>query len=327
MQPQVLISKALPLDTHDPLWIELNKMAKIVVRPKTARKPLVEMPEVRESNLVVSMVSDIVNSRFFDRAKQLHAIVNYGVGYNNIDLSEAKRRGIVVCNTPDVLTNATAELTIGLIFAAARRFKEGTEFLRTRKYKGWSPCFLLGKEIKGSTLGIMGFGRIGQSVAQKAKALGMNVLFYSPNHKASKDFKQVSLDELLRQSDFFSIHCALNEKTNGCISHKEFSKMKQSAYIINTSRGEIIDELALIKALNKNQISGAALDVFCNEPNLKPQLRAHSKVFVLPHIGSATSQARQGMARLAVSAIVEILKGKTPTNRVDLSRWNSIQEN
>lgn len=316
-KPIVVLSRKLPLAENEPVWVELQRLANVKVPTRIV--PLARNTDLKKAVGIVPLVTDKVDAAFLAKAPKLKVIGNYGVGYNNIDVHEANSRGIVVCNTPDVLTNATAELTIGLIFAAARRFKEGTELLRRNAFKAWAPSLLLGRELAGARLGIVGFGRIGQSVAAKARALGMDVVVYSrvPRQNSYPDTRFLAFDELLRTSDFVSIHCPLSIETRNLIGARQFSIMKRESYLINTARGEIVDETAMLQALKKGVLRGAALDVFWNEPKLRSALKAHPSIFVLPHLGSASLEARSGMARLAVSGIVEVLSGRNPQNRVN----------
>lgn len=310
MKPVVLISRPVALEANDEILHKLKAIARVVVRRLGDKRPLSKHRQARHAVGVITMVDDRVDEAFLAAMPNLKVIANHAVGYNNIDIAAAKTRGVVVCNTPDVLTNATAELTIALLLAGARRFKEGTEELRTNRYKGWHPRHLLGAELAGSRLGIVGYGRIGRSVAKKARALGMDVVFHSPGTQGS-----LALSKLLASSDFVSIHCPLKSETRNLISTPEFKKMKPGAYLINTARGEIVDENALIKALS-GKLRGAALDVFWNEPKLNPKLARLPNAFIVPHLGSATVQARAGMARLAASGVIEVLTGRSPRNRV-----------
>jgi len=304
---RVLLSSPLPLSVEDSSWIRLKKRAKIETRSKSARTPFARDPRLGEASGVISLLTDKIDHEFFRRAPRLKVVANLAVGYNNIDLAEARRRGIIVCNTPDVLTNATAELTIGLIIAAARRFNEGNQLVLKKKFKGWAPDLLLGRELAGSKLGIIGLGRIGKAVARKAKALGMTVAHCG---------RSGALVPLLKNSDFISIHCPLTPQTHGLLSSKQFAQMKPGASLINTARGEIVDEDALLDALDNGKIRTASLDVFSGEPRLNSRLRAHPRVLVLPHLGSATVEARAAMSRLAVDAVTEVLCGRIPENRV-----------
>ncbi|MBI3543322.1 MAG: D-glycerate dehydrogenase [Deltaproteobacteria bacterium] len=307
-RPLVLVSRPLALEKDDPLWKKLERLARVVVRPVGARQPLASHPELARAAAVVTMVDDRVDAALLAKAPFLRVVANHAVGTNNVDLVAARKRGIVVANTPDVLTNATAELTISLLLAAARRFEEGTRLLREDAFTGWHPRLLLGRELKGARLGIVGQGRIGRAVAAKARALGMKVAY--SNRRSG-----VKLEKLLRDSDFVSLHCPLTAETRNLIGRRELALMKPGSFLINTARGEIVDEKALLTALGKN-LRGAAIDVFHREPRLDARLARHPRVFVLPHLGSATIEARAGMARLAVGAVIEVLSGRIPANRV-----------
>lgn len=301
---EVVISRKLPIDEQSPEWRRLARLARVRVAP-LARTNL------KNAVGVLSVLSDTIDAAFFKRAPHLKVVANYAVGYNNIDVAAATRHGALVCNTPDVLTNATAELAIGLMFAAARRFKEGTELIRTRRFKGWDPYLLLGRELGGAKLGVIGYGRIGEAVAHKARALGMRVVKHGSRNTAN------NLERLLASSDFISLHCPLNSQTKGLLGPRQFAVMKHGAFLINAARGELVDESALVRALRTKRLAGAALDVFGGEPHLRAALLRQPNVFVLPHLGSATREARVAMAKLAVGAIAAVLSGRTPKNRVN----------
>lgn len=274
----------------------------------------------------MTFVTDKVDESLLKKAPQLKVVSNFAVGFNNIDLKAASKRNIHVTNTPEVLTNATAEMTIALIFAAARRLKEGVDVIQKKSFKGWEPSFLLGKELKNSTLGIVGMGRIGSAVATKARALGMHVvgcnqLSWNEENLYTARMGLTTFERVLAQSDFVSIHTALNENTKHLFNSKTFKLMKAGSFLINTSRGEAIDEKALIKALGTDKkpglLSGAALDVFEHEPKLNEALRKHPRVIVLPHVASATKEARTGMAHLSMQSIIDTLNGRIPRNKVN----------
>jgi lactate dehydrogenase-like 2-hydroxyacid dehydrogenase len=310
---EVVVSRPLALEEADPAWVRLGEIAKVHVRPLTSRFGLAAHPRLKHAAGVITMVGDRVDEEFLGRAPLLKVVANHAVGCDNIDFVAARARGILVCNTPDVLTNATAELTIGLMFAVARRFGEGSTLIHKRTFGGWHPRLLLGRELAGSTLGIVGLGRIGSAVAAKARALGMVVQHTNP---AGSPNAGLPLLELLATSDFISLHCPLTEQTRSLLAKREFAAIKPGAFLINTARGELVDERALVAALRSGHLRGAALDVFHGEPHLNPSLRAHPRVFILPHLGSATVEARTGMARLAVNAVLEVLAGRSPANRV-----------
>jgi glyoxylate reductase len=236
-----------------------------------------------------------------DAAPQLKVIANVAVGYDNIDVAAARDRGVVVTNTPDVLTNAVAEFTWALILSVTRRVAEGDRMVRRGAWKGWALDFLPGMELAGKQLGLVGRGRIGLAVADKAAAFGMRAVF------ARHD---MSLDELLVTSDVVSLHVPLTDGTRHLIDRKALVRMKRSAYLVNTSRGPVVDEEALAWALNEGLLAGAALDVYEREPEVHASLLAHENVVLAPHIGSATRETRTAMAELAVRNVVEVLAGR-----------------
>jgi glyoxylate reductase len=241
-----------------------------------------------------------VTARVIDAAPDLKVVANIAVGYDNIDVAAAKRRAVVVTNTPDVLTEAVAEFTWGLILALARRIAEGDRLLRRGQWKGWALDFLLGTELRGKQLGIIGRGRIGRAVAAKAPAFGMSAAF------AGHD---VSFDELLVRSDVISIHAPASERTRHLIDKRALARMKRSALLVNTARGSIVDERALAWALTEHLIAGAALDVYEREPAVESALLTMENVLLAPHLGSATRETRTAMADLAVSNVLAVLDG------------------
>ena len=262
---------------------------------------------------LLSMLSDQLNEDFFKACPHLKVIANYAVGVNNIDLKAATRSHIPVGNTPDVLTEATSDLTLGLILTLARNIFSGIKNASQGEWKKWEPLGFLGMELKGKTLGIIGMGRIGKSVAKKAhNGFGMNVIYTSRSKtkKVDPTFKRHTLQELLKVSDIISIHTDLNSSTQHLIAHKELEVMKKTAYLINTSRGEIINQEALIQALKMGFIGGVGLDVTTPEP-LPPEnpLFKFPNAVITPHIGSATVEARDLMATLAAKNIIAGLKG------------------
>lgn len=265
------------------------------------------------------MITDRVDEELLDRAPRLRMVANYGVGFNNIDVKAATERGIPVSNTPGVLTNATADITFALILATARRVVEGDRRNREGNFQFWAPSHFLGREVTGKTLGIIGLGRIGKAVARRAKGFEMRVL-YSNRHpidgsqEEDLDVKCVSLKKLLSEADFISLHVPLTDQTHHLIGHEELELMKPTAYLINTSRGPVVDEQALLRALQERRIAGAGLDVYENEPDLTPGLADLDNVTLLPHVGSATLETRTKMAQLAAENLLDGLKGKIPPN-------------
>ena len=244
-----------------------------------------------------------------DAAQTLKVVSNIAVGYDNIDVPAAKARGIVVTNTPDVLNEAVAELTWGLIFAITRRLVEGDRLVRRGAWKGWALDFMLGSELNGKQLGIIGRGRIGQAVAAKAPAFGMHVKF-AARATGPRAADELSLDELLVSSDVISIHAPMKPANRHLIDRKAFARMKRTAFLINTARGPLVDEAGLAWALKEHLIAGAALDVYEREPEVTEALLALENVVLVPHLGSATRETRTAMIDLAVRNAVAVLEGQ-----------------
>ena len=271
---------------------------------------------------VVTMLSDQADAELIAQAgPNLKLIANYAVGFNNIDVKAANARGIYVSNTPDVLTDATADLGWALLFAAARRVIEGDNIVRTSRMGG-GPEYLLGSDITGKTLGIVGAGRIGSNFAKKgALGFGMKVLYYGRHNSPALDeigAKLVSLDELLAESDYVSLHCPLTPDTRHLIGAEQLAKMKHSAILINTARGPVVDEKALVSALKNGTIAAAGLDVYEHEPDVEPELKTLSNVVLMPHVGSATLGTRTNMGLMVVRNVEAVLAGNTPPNEVKL---------
>lgn len=287
-------------------------------RPLT-REELLE--GIKDKDAVITQLVDKVDKEFFEIEKNIKIVANYAVGYDNIDLEEATKRGIYITNTPGVLTNATAELAWTLLFATARRVIPADKFMRSGQYKGWGPMLFLGKEISGKTLGVIGMGRIGYAFAKMSKGFNMKVLYYDlvRNENAEKEIPAqfVDLDTLLKESDFISIHVPLTPETKHLISERELRLMKKSAILINTARGPIVDEKALVKALKEGWIWGAGLDVYEREPEFEPELAELENVVMLPHIGSATEEARRRMSILCAENIIDYFEGRIPRTLVN----------
>ncbi|HEC94577.1 MAG TPA: D-glycerate dehydrogenase [Thermoplasmatales archaeon] len=265
---------------------------------------------------LLCLLTDPIDKDVITCEPKLKVISNYAAGYDNIDVEAATQLGIPVCNTPDVLTDATAELTWALIFAVARRIVEGDSFTRSGKFTGWSPMLLLGKQISNRTLGIVGAGRIGTAVALKSKGFNMKILYVnrSKNEVLEKELnaEKVELEELLKRSDFVSLHLPLTPETHHLIGYKELSLMKNDAVLINTSRGAVVDEKALVKILSEKKIFGAGLDVYEHEPRIEEKLKSLDNVVLQPHTGSATLETREKMAVIAAENLIAGLKGKKP---------------
>lgn len=256
---------------------------------------------VAAADALICQLTDPIDAGLIAAAPLLRVIANVAVGHDNIDLAAARARGIVVTNTPDVLTNAVAEFTWALILSVTRRVAEGDRVVRRGGWKGWALDYMPGMELAGKQLGIVGRGRIGRAVAAKAAAFGMRVVF------ARHD---MSLDELLVTSDVVSLHVPLSDGTRHLINRKSLVRMKRSAYLVNTSRGPVVDEEALAWALGEGLLAGAGLDVYEKEPAVHPDLLQHENVVLAPHIGSATRETRTAMAELAVNNVIEVLAGR-----------------
>jgi lactate dehydrogenase-like 2-hydroxyacid dehydrogenase len=256
-----------------------------------------------------------VNDALFDAAPNLRVVSGFGVGYNNVDLEAATRRGVLICNTPGVLNDAVADLTMGLILALARRIPENDAFVRARRW-GTSPLPPFGFDVRGKTLGIIGFGRIGLAVAQRARPFGLQVIFYDVFDGSPPGFEDCTpcaLADVLSRSDIVSIHTNLTPETEHLISREEFALMKPSAVLVNTSRGPVVDQAALVQALTTGQIAGAALDVLEQEPPAPDEpLLGLPNVIALPHVGTATHETRAAMLDLAVTNLIEALSGRVP---------------
>jgi len=279
------------------------------------------LARIGDKHALISLLSDRIDETVLDAAKELRVIANYAVGVDNIDLDACRRRGIVVTNTPGVLTDATADLAMALLLAAARRIVEADALARSGTWKGWAPTEMLGVRVTGATIGIIGFGRIGRAMAKRAAGFGMRVLYTQRRRARAEDeqavgARYVSLDELLRASDIVSLHCPLTDETRGILSRERLFSMKKGAIVVNTARGACIDEKALIEAIQSGHLVGAGLDVFEKEPFIPDELRALDRVVLAPHIGSADEPTRAEMARMCVSAVLAVLEGREPEHRV-----------
>jgi len=270
------------------------------------------LQRVHGKQALLSLLTDRIDDEVLDAGEDLRIVANIAVGYNNIDLEACRARGVIVTNTPDVLTNACADFTWSLILGVTRRLGEAERQLRRGEWKGWALDHMLGTELRGKRLGLVGVGRIGRAVAEKAPAFGMTVAYtdQAPVDLPGAEF--LSLDRLLATSDVVSLHCPLSPETRHLIDQKSLAKMKRSAYLINTSRGPVIDEAALAWALNHRLIAGAALDVYEKEPEVHADLLGLENVMLIPHLASATTETRTAMADLAVSNVLAVLAGKPP---------------
>lgn len=277
---------------------------------------------VADKQGLMCMITDTVDVELLEQAPELRMIANFGVGFNNIDVAAASERGIMVSNTPGVLTDATADLAMALIMAVGRRIVEADGHTRAGRFRFWAPFYFLGHEISGKTLGIMGLGRIGQAVARRAAGFDMKLIYHNPRPVAEQMAQQLGVrhvekDALLKEADFISLHMPLTPETRHIIGARELALMKSTAFLINTARGPVVDEAALVEALQQGRIAGAGLDVYENEPRLTPGLMELSNVVLLPHVGSATSETRRRMANLAVDNLLAGLAGQTPPNCIN----------
>lgn len=282
--------------------------------------PDVELQKaIGECDGVITLLSNNITTELLAKAPLLKVVSNYAVGYNNIDVEACTERGIWVCNTPGVLTETTADCAWALIMATARRIVEADRFIRSGSFNGWAPGLLMGADVYGKTLGIIGMGRIGQAVARRASGFNMKVVFYDDFAKEIdySDAEAVSFNELLTVSDYISLHVPYAPDTHHLIDDVALSKMKPTAILINTARGPIVNEMALVKALKNGTIAGAGLDVFENEPTVNAGLLDLDNVVLLPHIASSTVATRQRMAELAVHNLWKVLNGELPLHAVN----------
>jgi glyoxylate reductase len=290
-----------------------------------ANRPLTDeelLENVKGAHGIATLLSDKIDKRVMAAAgPQLKVIANYAVGYNNIDIEEATKRGIMVINTPDVLTNATADLAWALIMAVSRRIVAADTYCREGKFTGWEPELMLGMELSGKTIGILGAGRIGQATARRASAFDMQIIYCSRHDKfafeAEYKARRVGLEELLKQSDIVSIHLPLVPETRYLLDRHELNLMKKGAILINTGRGPIVNEAALVEVLKSGRLAGAGLDVYEEEPKIHADLLKMDKTVLLPHIGSATTTTRRKMSEMVAENIIAALSGKRPKNLVN----------
>ena len=317
MSRKVYASRCLPKRVME----EFSRICDYDVNPENRQATREELINgVKNYAVLVSMLNDQIDAELIAQAgPDLKLIANYGVGFNNIDVKAANAKGIYVSNTPDVLTDATADLAWSLLFAAARRVVEGDNICRTSTFS-WAPEYMLGYDITGKTLGVIGAGRIGSNFARKAAhGFNMNVIYHNRHTSPAMDelgAKLVTLDELLRESDYISLHVPLTPETRHMLGAAEFAKMKKTAILINTARGPVIDESALADALKNHVIAAAGLDVYEKEPEIFPALKTLANVVLMPHVGSATHDTRTNMGLMIARNIEAVLAGNTPPNIV-----------
>lgn len=315
---KVFITRRIP----DPGLNMLRKKVETEINPNDrvlTKKEIIKGLKGKDG--LISLLTDQIDKDIINSEPKLKMIANYAVGYDNIDIQAATEKGIPVSNTPGILTDTTAEMAWALILSVARRVIEGDKFTRAGRFKGWEPMLMLGQDITNKTLGIIGAGRIGTAVAIKCKGFNMNVKYtdsrinkYLENELNAK---KVDFKTLISESDFISIHVPLNKTTYHLISEKELKMMKKNAVLINTSRGPVIDEIALVKALKNKWIFGAGLDVYEHEPNVSKELKKLDNVVLQPHSASATIETRTNMALIAAKNLIAGIKGKIPPNCVN----------
>ena len=313
MAPSILVTRKLPSSVIK----KLEAAADVEVYAGDGGMPAEELrTRVAGRNALVSLLTDAVDRRVIDAAPDLKIVANVAVGYNNIDVAYAKSRGVLVTHTPDVLTEAVADFTWALILAITRRLGEGERVLRRGEWKGWSLDFMLGTELRGKQLGLVGVGRIGRAVAAKAPAFGMRVVYTEQREIDMPGAESMSLDRLLNTSDVVSLHVPLLPETRHLIDKRALTRMKRSAYLVNTARGPVVDEAALAWALQQNLLAGAALDVYENEPAVDPDLLRLENVLLVPHMASGTTETRTAMADLAANNVLAVLSGHPPLTPV-----------
>jgi D-3-phosphoglycerate dehydrogenase len=319
MKKTVYVARMIPQETID----ELRKHFEVLVNPEDRALTKAELKEkAKGCDAIVSLITDTIDGELLDAVgPQCRIVANYAVGINNFDVTAATKRGVVLTNTPGVLDDATATHTFALLLATARRIVEADRYVRAGKWKGWSPMFFIGMDVDRKTLGIAGLGRIGTNVARKAKGFDMKIIYSGPhrNPQAENEVGATFVDKetLLRESDFLTLHVPLTPETRHYIGENELKLMKKTAVLINASRGPVVDEKALLKALQEKQIWAAGLDVFENEPQIEPGLLELDNVVVVPHIASATTETRIKMGKIAIDNIVKVLNGQPPDTCVN----------
>lgn len=301
----------------------LRDIAVVAINPDSSK--IISKPKmiagIRKADILFSLLHDKVDRAVLAANPKLRAVTSMSITPDNIDVAEATKRGIVVTVVPPIVAEATADIHFGLMLAVARRMVEGDKMVRAGKFPGAQSNHLAGSFVHGKTIGLVGAGRIGQATARRARGFGMRVLYWGPRRQpeAEQDIgmEYVSLEHLFAEADFVSLHVPLNAETRHMISDKEFAQMKPSAFIVNTARGAVIDEKALVRALKKKKIAGAGLDVFENEPILPPALRAMKNVVLTPHLGSAVMDVRDKMANIVVDNIAALIEDRPPLNCVN----------
>lgn len=318
MKPTVLVTRAIPREALDLLAMHFTVDANDADRRYTPEELI---SHARDASAIVALLTDRIDEPVFAAAPRLKVVANVAVGYDNIDVAAAERHGVVVTNTPGVLTDATADFTFALLLATVRRIVEADRYVRAGAFREWRMMEFLGSDLAGRTLGIAGFGRIGQAVARRAAGFGMRVRYASRSRVAlaiedELGAEYVDKDGLLATSDVLSVHLPLTPATRHYLGEPEFACMKASAYVVNAARGPIVDEAALVRALRDGMIRGAGLDVFEREPEVHPGLLDLANVVLAPHLGSATTETRTKMALIAAENAIAVVAGGTAPNIV-----------
>jgi len=318
MKPKILVTRRIPDEgmklLEEKFEIDLNDEDRVLTKEEI-------MERLKGKDAMVCLLTDNIDKELIDKYPNLKVISNYAVGFNNIDIDAATAKGIPVTNTPGVLTETTADMAFTLLCSIARRVVEADKFARAGKFKGWAPMMFLGNDIHGKTLGIIGLGRIGHEIAKRAKGFNMKIVYTDPQEdkkfEEEYDAKKLSQEDLLKEADFVSLHVPLLDSTHHLMAEKEFEMMKDTAYVINTARGPVIKEEALVDALKEGKIAGAALDVFEEEPKIHPGLIELDNAIIVPHIASASKETRGKMAELAAKNMINIFEGKEPLSIVN----------
>lgn len=300
--------------------VELNTEDRILTKQEL-------IAHLRDKDGALTLLTDAIDLELLQSTPRLKVVANFAVGFNNVAVDSATQLGVVVTNTPGVLTETTADFAWTLLMAAARRVVEADKFARAGKFKAWGPKMFLGYDIYGKTLGLVGLGRIGQAVARRAAGFNMRVVFHDPESIPDRIIKELGVtrlpfDELLRVSDFISLHVPLFPETHHLLNDQTFALMKPTCIVINTSRGPVVDEKALVSAVRDGKIAGAGLDVFEREPEIEPELFAMENVILAPHIASASHETRLRMCMMAADNLIAALKGERPPNLVNPEVWD-----
>jgi glyoxylate reductase len=316
MKPIVTVTNIFPQVALDKLSSECDLK---INRTSLTKEELKQ--KVSGSDAVISYLTDRIDQDIIDRGTKLKIIANYGAGFNNIDVTYASERGIWVTNTPNVLHETTADLTWAMILGTARQIVSADRYTREGKFQGWGAKLFLGGDVYEKTLGIIGLGEIGRSVARRALGFNMRTLYHQRNRLPKEEQKKLNVEyatfeKILRESDFLTLHVPLTEETEYMIGNDEIALMKKTAYLIHTARGKVIDDYALVAALREGRLAGAALDVYEDEPELTEGMRELDNLMILPHIGSASFETRDKMALLVADNILDALEGKTPRSLV-----------